>query len=149
MSMNEETLKRMKSRKDYYNERDVMQINSKVNKAKDSNVPFLNKKATFIYLYLSKNDIKKNYTYTLDSLTNLYRKEVENIATSKAKKQDYKFRKSFKSCEVVDIATIKSVIQYMYLVDNRQFEYYKNNKDNYLLHEVEYTSNLSTLADRK
>lgn len=148
--MTTQAKEKLNTRKDFYKNRDTLQMNSSILKAKDSDLPFLNKKALFVYNRLSSNDINKEFSYSLESLTNDYRKEVEKIATSKSKKpNEYKFRKSFKSSEVVDIATIKSVIQYFYIVNERLFEYYRNSKGNYLIREIGYTSNLATLKDRK
>lgn len=147
--LNNEQLEKLASRKAYY-DNDILQMNTSVYKAKNSNLPFLNKKAEFVYRRLMSNDIAKGYTYTFDSLTNDYRKEVETLAKAKAKNQDkYNFRKSFKSSEVVDVATIKAVIQYAYHSNNRLFEYYRNAKGNYLIKEVEFVSNLSTLKEHK
>lgn len=147
--MTKEQKNKMEVRKGYYSN-DVLQINSKVVKAKNSNLPFLNNKGLFLYNRLLQNDISKNFTYTLDSLTNDYRKEVEKKAVDNAKNKDkYNFRKSFKTSEVIDISTVKSVIQYIYVANNRLFEYYRNSKGNYLLREVDFISNLTELKDRK
>ena len=140
---------KLNARKSYYDDKDIMQINSTIYNAKGSNKPFLSNKQTWLYSYLMNNDIKKNYTYTLTSLSNDYRKNVKDTKEKEAKKQNYKFRKSFKSSELISINDLKAVIQYMYIVNGRLFEYYRNENNNYLLHEVECISNLVTCKDRK
>lgn len=150
MTLTNEQKKQRQTRKEFYLSNDVLQMNSSVNKAKNSDLPSLSKKANFICHVLLKNDIAKNYSYTLDSLSNEYRKESEKNAKDKAKNKDkFQFRKSFKSSEVVSIGDIKQAIQYIYIVNNRQFVYYRNDKGNYLIKEVEFVDNLATLKDRK
>ena len=150
MALTNEQKKQRQTRKEFYSNNDVLQINSSIVKAKNSDLPSLSKKADFICHILLKNDIAKNYSYTLDSLSNDYRKEVERLSKDKAKNKDkFKFRKSFKSSEVISIGDIKQAIQYIYIVDNRQFVYYRNDKGNYLIKEVEFVDNLATLKDRK
>ena len=143
--MSKEQKTRMSARKDYYNNSDVLQINSTIKKAKNSSLPFLNKKQQVLYVVLSKNEIDKNFTYTLDGLSNGYRKMITDEKTSNAKVKGYQFRKSFKSNEVFSISDLKSVMQYFYIVDKRCFEYYRNDKNNYILHEVEYKKDLAIL----
>ena len=140
-----EQTNRINARKDYYSSSDVLQMNSTVNHAKNSALPNLSKKCVWLYNRLAKNDIKSNYNYTLTSLSNDYRKEIATTKESNAKKQGYKFRKSFTSSEVFSVTDIKSVCQYFYHVNNRLFEFYRNDKGNYLLHEVEFKSNLSVI----
>lgn len=140
---------KLKARKDYYSSSDVMQFNSTVNSAKDSTTPYLNNKQIWLYNRLAKNVLSEKYNYTLESLSNDYRKEIKDTKEGKAKKEGYTFRKSFKSNEVFSIGDLKSVIQYFYHVNSRLFEYYRNDKGNYFIHEVEFKSNLSTLKIRK
>lgn len=141
---------KMATRKAYYNDSDILQINSTVKMAKDSTLPYLTKKTLFVVSYLLKNDTSKNFTYTLDSITNLYRVEVANVAKSKSKKpNEYNFRKSFKSNEVVTVNDLKSAIQYIYFNNKRLFEFYRNDKGNYLVREVSYVPCLSELKERK
>lgn len=150
MALTKEEKQKRTTRKEFYSSNDYLQMNSSVNKAKDSNLPSLSKKADFICHILLKNDIAKNYSYTLDSLSNDYRKEVERLSKDKAKNKDkFVFRKSFKSNEVVSIGDIKQAIQYIYFVNKRQFIYYRNDKGNYLVKEIEFVDNLATLKDRK
>lgn len=137
------------TRKEFYDNKDVMQMNSKVYNAKDSTTPFLTKKGIFLVNRLLSNDITKGYRYSLESLTNDYRKAIKDDKESKAKKQGYTFRKSFLSSEVIDITCLKSAIQYIYHENKRLFEYYRNDKGNYFIHEVEFTSNLSYKGIRK
>ena len=137
------------TRKEFYDNKDVMQMNSKVFNAKDSDKPFLTKKGVFLVNRLLSNDITKGYRYSLESLTNDYRKAIKDDKESKAKKQGYTFRKSFLSSEVIDIACLKSAIQFIYHENKRLFEYYRNDKGNYFVHEVEFTSNLSYKGIRK
>lgn len=139
----EEQTKRINARKAYYANSDVLQMNSTVNHAKNSTLPNLSKKCIWLYNRLAKNEIEKNFNYTLTSLSNDYRKEIATIKESNAKKQDYKFRASFTSSEVFSVTDIKSVCQYFYHANKRLFEFYRNDKGNYLLHEVEFKSNLS------
>ncbi len=136
---------RINARKDYYSNSDVLQMNSTVNHAKNSALPNLSKKCIWLYNRLAKNDIKSNFNYTLTSLSNDYRKEIATTKESNAKKQGYKFRKSFTSSEVFSVTDIKSVCQYFYHANSRLFEFYRNDKGNYLLHEVEFKSNLSVI----
>lgn len=143
-----DTLK-LKTRKDYYSNSDVMQFNSTVNSAKDSTTPYLNNKQIWLYNRLAKNVLSEKYNYTLESLSNDFRKEIKDTKESKAKKEGYTFRKSFKSNEVFSVGDLKSVIQYFYHVNSRLFEYYRNDKGNYFIHEIEFKSNLSTLKIRK
>ena len=150
MALSNEQKKQRQTRKEFYSSNDYLQMNSSINKAKNSDLPLLSKKSDFICHALLKNDMTKNYSYTLDSLSNEYRKEVERLSKDKAKNKDkFKFRKSFKSNEVVSIGDIKQAIQYIYIVNNRQFVYYRNDKGNYLIKEVEFIDNLATLKDRK
>lgn len=150
MALTNEQKKQRQTRKEFYSNNDVLQINSSIVKAKNSDLPSLSKKADFICHILLKNDIVKNYSYTLDSLSNDYRKEVESLLKDKAKNKDkFVFRKSFKSNEVISIGDIKQAIQYIYFVNKRQFIYYRNDKGNYLVKEVEFVDNLATLKDRK
>ena len=137
------------TRKEFYDNKDVMQMNSKVLNAKGSNQLFLTKKGIFLVNRLLSNDIGKGYRYSLESLTNDYRKEIKETKESKAKKQGYTFRKSFLSSEVIDIACLKSAIQFIYHENKRLFEYYRNDKGNYFVHEVDYTENLSYKGIRK
>ena len=140
---------KLKARKDYYASSDVMQMNSTVYNGKNSNVPYLNKKQTWLYTRLASNDIEKNWNYTLDSLSNDYRKTIKDSKESTAKAKNYKFRQSFKSNEIFSIGDLKAVIHYFYHVNSRLFEFYRNDKKNYLIHEVEFKSNLSTAKNRK
>jgi hypothetical protein len=150
MALSKEEKQKRATRKEFYTSNDYLQMNSNIVKAKDSNLPSLSKKADFICHVLLKNDMTKNYSYTLDSLSNEYRKEVERLSKDKAKNKDkFVFRKSFKSNEVVNIGDIKQAIQYIYLVNKRQFVYYRNDKGNYLIKEVAFIDNLATLKDRK
>lgn len=150
MALTNEQKKQRQTRKEFYTSNDYLQMNSGIVKAKNSNLPSLSKKADFICHILLKNDIAKNYSYTLDSLSNEYRKEVERLSKDKAKNKDkFKFRKSFKSSEVISISDIKQAIQYIYIVNSRQFIYYRNDKGNYLVKEIEFIDNLATLKDRK
>lgn len=150
MALTNEQKKQRQTRKEFYTNNDVLQINSSIVKAKNSDLPSLSKKANFVCHKLLQNDISKNYSYTLDSLSNEYRKETEKNVKDKAKNKDkFVFRKSFKSSEVVSIGDIKQAIQYIYIVNNRQFIYYRNDKGNYLIKEIEFVDNLATLKDRK
>lgn len=150
MALSKEEKQKRTTRKEFYSSNDYLQMNSSIVKAKNSNLPSLSKKADFICHILLKNDIAKNYSYTLDSLSNEYRKEVERLSKDKAKNKDkFQFRKSFKSNEIISIGDIKQAIQYLYFVNTRQFVYYRNDKGNYLVKEVEFVDNLATLKDRK
>lgn len=150
MALTNEQKKQRQTRKEFYTGNDVLQINSSIVKAKNSDLPSLSKKTNFVCHKLLQNDISKNYSYTLDSLSNEYRKEIEKNAKDKAKNKDkFIFRKSFKSSEIITIGDIKQAIQYIYIVNNRQFIYYRNDKGNYLVKEVEFIDNLATLKDRK
>ena len=137
------------TRKEFYADKDILQINSKVFNAKNSDKLFLTKKGVFLVNRLLSNDITKGYRYSLESLTNDYRKAIKDTKESKAKKSGYTFRKSFLSSEVIDITTLKSAIQYIYFENKRLFEYYRNDKGNYFVVEVEYTANLSYKGIRK
>lgn len=150
MALSKEEKQKRANRKEFYTSNDYLQMNSSVVKAKGSDLPSLSKKANFICHILLKNDIAKNYSYTLDSLSNEYRKEVEKTSKDKSKNKDkFVFRKSFKSSEVMGISDIKQAIQYIYIANSRQFVYYRNDKGNYLIKEVEFVENLATLKDRK
>ena len=149
MKMTEEKKTIMNTRKAEYTDKDILRMNSSVKKAKNSNLPYLAKKNVFLLNYLLKTRKEENYNYTLDSISNAYRKEIENKAVAKAKKENYKFRKSFNACELFNVNDVKSVIQYIYLTTDRQFEYYRNKKGNYLIHEVDKIENLTVLVDRK
>lgn len=140
-----EQTNRINARKEYYTTSDVLQMNSTVNHAKNSTLPNLSKKCIWLYNRLAKNDIKSNFNYTLTSLSNDYRKEIATTKESNAKKQGYKFRSSFTSSEVFSVTDIKSVCQYFYHANDRLFEFYRNAKGNYLLHEIEFKSNLSVV----
>lgn len=142
-------LDRIKTRKSYYMDNDFLMMNSSVTKAKNSNMPFMTKKNEWLYKYLLQNDINKNWNYTLDSISNLYRKEVKDTKEKTAKTSNYKFRKGFKTSEVFSINDLKSVIQYIYLVNKRMFVYYCNDKGNYNIKEIGYCENLTVLKDRK
>lgn len=135
----------LKTRREFYTDNDVLQFNSSVRKAKNSDLPFLNKKQLWCYNYLAKNDIKKNFNYTITSLSNDYRKVIKDTKENTSKVSGYKFRKSFKSNEVFSIGDIKSVMQYFYVANSRLWEFYRNDKNNYLLREVEFVSNLTHL----
>lgn len=140
-----EQTNRINARKEYYTKNDVLQMNSTVNHAKNSTLPNLSKKCIWLYNRLAKNEIEKKYNYTITSLSNDYRKEIATTKESKAKKEGYKFRQSFTSSEVFSVTDIKSVCQYFYHANKRLFEFYRNDKGNYLLHEVEFKSNLSVV----
>ena len=131
------------TKKEYYSNKDAMQLENKV--IKNNLYELRGKRQVFLYHFLSKNDISKNWNYTLDSLTNEYRKVLKKEKEEQAKKEGYKFRVSFKSNEVISILDIKQVILYLYHQNKRLFEYYKNDKNNYILHEVNYKDNLSIL----
>lgn len=135
----------LKTRKEFYADNDVLQFNSSVRKAKNSDLPFLNKKQLWCYNYLLKNDIKKNYRYSIEQLSNEYRKLIKDNSEKIAKKSDYKFRKSFKSGELITSNDLKSVCQYIYIVNHRYFEYYRNENKNYFLIEKQYKENLTHL----
>jgi len=137
------------TRKEFYADKDILQINSKVFNAKNSDKLFLTKKGVFLVNRLLSNDITKGYRYSLESLTNDYRKAIKDTKESNAKKSGYTFRKSFLSSEVIDITTLKSAIQFIYFENKRLFEYYRNDKGNYFVVEVEYTANLSYKGIRK
>lgn len=147
--MSPSDLEKLKTRKELYNSSDILQFNSSVIKAKDSDLPYLSNKQLWLYNYLSKNDIEKKYNYTITSLSNDYRKVIKDDKEKTSKKDGYKFRKSFKTSEVFSIGDIKSVMQYFYVANNRMWEYYRNDKGNYFLHEVEFIANITTLKDRK
>ena len=149
MKMTDEKKTIMNTRKAEYTNKDILRMNSYIKKAKNSNLPFLSKKNVFLLNYLLGRKKEDNYNYTLDSISNLYRKEIEDKAVAKAKKENYKFRKSFNACELFNINDIKNVIQYIYVTTDRQFEYYRNKKGNYLIHEVDKVENLALLVDRK
>ena len=136
---------KLNARKEYYSSNDVMQFNSTINRAKGSDLPFLNNKQKWLYTRLAKNDIKSNYTYTLDSLSNEYRNEVKSNKEKNAKVKNYQFRKSFKSSEIFSVSDLKSVMQYFYIANNRLFEYYRNEKNNYILREVQFLNSLASL----
>ena len=137
----------LKTRKEYYTSNDVLQFNSSVKCAKNSNVPFLNKKQKWCVSYLLKNDIKNNYRYSTEQLSNEYRKLIKDTCEKIAKKSDYKFRKSFKSGELITSNDLKTVCQYIYIVYKRYFEYYRSNNKNYFLIEKQYKENLTHLKD--
>lgn len=143
--LNEVGKKQLATRKELYNSNDIMQLNSSVKKAKNSELPFLNKKQLWLYTYLAKNDIEKKYNYTITSLSNDYRKEIKDTKEKNSKVSNYTFRKSFKSNEVFSIGDIKSIMQYFYIANRRLWEFYRNEKNNYLLHEVEFVENLTHL----
>ena len=143
--LSEVAKKQLATRKELYNSNDIMQLNSSVKKAKNSELPFLNKKQLWLYTYLAKNDIEKKYNYTITSLSNDYRKEIKDTKEKNSKVSNYTFRKSFKSNEVFSIGDIKSVMQYFYIANRRLWEFYRNDKNNYLLHEVEFIENLTRL----
>ena len=143
--LNEVAKKQLATRKELYNNNDIMQLNSSIKKAKNSELPFLNKKQLWLYTYLAKNDIGKKYNYTITSLSNDYRKEIKDTKEKNSKVSNYTFRKSFKSNEVFSIGDIKSVMQYFYIANRRLWEFYRNDKNNYLLHEVEFVENLTHL----
>ena len=149
MKMTDEKKAIMNARKAEYTEKDILRINSSIKKAKNSELPYLSKKNVFLLNYLLNTKKEDNYNYTLDSISNVYRKEIEDKAVAKAKKENYKFRKSFNACEIFNVNDIKSVIQYIYVTTDRQFEYYRNKKGNYLIHEVDRVDNLAMLVDRK
>ena len=149
MKMTEEKKTIMNARKAEYSEKDILRINASIKKAKNSDLPYLSKKNVFLLNYLLGTRKEDKFNYTLDSISNLYRKEIENKAVAKAKKENYKFRKSFNACELFNVNDIKSVIQYIYVTTDRQFEYYRNKKGNYLIHEVDRVENLTMLVDRK
>ena len=142
---NKVDLTKLATRKEYYSNNDVMQINSSVKTAKDSTLPFLNKKQTWLYTRLLQNDIKQNYTYSLETLSNEYRNEIKTTKEKNAKVKNYNFRKSFKSNEIFSVGDLKAVIQYSYFANSRLFEYYRNDKNHYLIREVEFKKSLSTL----
>lgn len=135
-------------RKNYYAGNDVLQFNSTVKNAKNSNVPYLNNKQIWLKNRLLSNELEKNYTYTLDSLSNDYRKVITEKAKQGKKTASYQFRKSFKSGEVISIGDIKAVCQFMYIVNKRHFEFYRNDKNNYVLHEIAYVEKLTELKIR-
>lgn len=147
--MSEVDKMRLNARKALYNDNDILQMNSSIVKAKNSDLPFLSKKQMWLYTYLSKNDIEKKYNYTITSLSNDYRKEVKENKEKTSKKENYTFRKSFKTSEVFSIGDIKSVMQYFYITNSRLWEFYRNDKGNYFLHEVEFIANIAKLKDRK
>ena len=149
MKMTEKKKTIMNTRKNEYANKDILRINSSVKKAKNSNLPFISKKNVFLLNYLLGTRKEDNYNYTLESISNVYRKEIEDKAVAKAKKENYKFRKSFNACELFSVNDIKSVIQYIYVTTDRQFEYYRNKKGNYLIHEVDRVENLTLLVDKK
>ena len=144
-SLSETVKLQLSTRKELYNNNDIMQLNSSIKKAKNSELPFLNKKQLWLYTYLAKNDIEKKYNYTITSLSNDYRKEIKDTKEKNSKVSNYTFRKSFKSNEVFSIGDIKSVMQYFYIANRRLWEFYRNDKNNYLLHEVEFVENLTHL----
>lgn len=147
MALSKEEKQKRTSRKEFYSSNDVLQMNSSIKKAKNSDLPSLSKKANFVCHILLKNDIAKGYSYTLDSLSNEYRRELEKNAKNKDKFV-FRKKKSFKSNEVISIGDIKQAIQYIY-INGRQFIYYRNDKGNYLIKEIEFVDNLTTLKDRK
>ena len=138
-------VKRM-ARADYY-DNDVMVMNSTVKNGKNTNVPFLNKKQAWLKNYLLQNEIEKNYSYTCDGLSNEYRKTLKETAEKSAKKENYKFRKNFKSGEVVNPTDCKAVMQFIYITEKRLFEFTRSQKGNYYLHEIEYRSDLLTFKN--
>lgn len=143
-----EQTKKINARKNYHSN-NVLEFKSSVTKAKGSDLPFLNKKQLWLYTRLLENDIKKNYIYTLDSLSNEYRKHLANEKISNAKKSDYKYKKSFSTSEKIQDSDFQAARNYIYFVNKRMFEMYQNEKDNYIIHEVEFIDNLITLKDRK
>lgn len=150
MSLSTEQKKQIQVRKEFYNSNDVLMMNSTVYKSKNSDLPFLNKKQSWLYTYLANNDIEKNYIYTLDGLSNEYRKHFENEKKSKAKNKDkFQFRKSFNASEKIQDSDFKAVKQYFYHANKRNFEMYRNDKGNYIIIEKSFIENLSTLKDRK
>ena len=136
-------------RREFYSDKDTMQMNSKVYNAKGSNQLFLTKKGKWLVTRLLSNDITKGYRYTLESLSNDYRKTIKDEKESNAKKQGYTFRKSFLSGEIIDVSTLKSAIQSLYHEHKRLFRYDRNDKGNYLIYEVEFVENLSYKGIRK
>lgn len=141
--LNEQQKTVIKTKKEYYSNKDVMQMENK--NIKNNIYELRGKRQLFLYHFLSKNDISKNWNYTLDSLTNEYRKVLKKEKEEQAKKEGYKFRTSFKSNEFIGIQDVKQVILYFYHQNKRLFEYYRNDKNNYILHEVKYIENLSIL----
>lgn len=142
-TMREETKIVVATKKDYYSNRDCMQLENKKVKGL---LELRGKKQIFIYEFLLQNS-SLDYNFSLDSLTNEYRKVVKRIAEGSAKKEGYTFRKSFKSKEVINLQDLKATIFYIYHINKRLFEYYRNAKGNYILHEVEYKENLSLLRE--
>ena len=140
---------KLNARKEFYSDNDTMEMNSTVKMAKNSNLPFLNKKQIWLVNRLLSNDITKGYIYTLDSLSNDYRKTIKDNKEKNAKKSNYVFRKHFKSNEVISIPDVKASIQYIYHSNNRLFEYKRNEKGNYYVKETEFIYNLSTLKANK
>ena len=132
----------LSTRKEYYNDNDILQMNSSVKNAKNSSLPFLSKKASVLMHMLLANDIKKDFRFSLDSLSNEYRNSIKTEKESNAKVKNYQFRKSFKTSEIFDVATLKQTIQYIYIVNKRLFEYERNEKGHYLIHEIPYREKL-------
>ena len=134
------------ARMSYYDD-DILVMNSTVKNGKNTNVPFLNKKQIWLKNRLLANVMEKNYVYTLESLSNDYRKELKANAEKTAKKQNYTFRKNFKTSDIFSPSDLKSVIQSIYIVERRLFEYRRNDKGNYYVIERSYVANLATFKN--
>ena len=139
----------LKARANHYNDKDTLRFKSSVKKASNSDLPFLNKKQLWLVSYLSKNDINKNYIYTLDGLSNEYRKTIKDSKEKKAKKSDYIFRKSFNLNEKISDSDFQSARTYIYISTKRLFEMDRNSKGNYIIIEKPFVENLVLLKDRK
>lgn len=139
----------LKARTNHYNDKDTLRFKPSVKKASNSNLPFLNKKQLWLVSYLSTNDINKNYIYTLDGLSNAYRKTIKDSKEKKAKKSDYVFRKSFNLNEKITDSDFQAARTYIYISTKRLFEMDRNSKGNYIIAEKSFVENLVLLKDRK
>ena len=134
------------ARMSYYND-DILVMNSTIKNGKNTNVPFLNKKQVWLKNRLLQNELVKGYIYTLESLSNDYRKEQKVNAEKSAKKADYKFRKNFRTSDIFSPTDLKSVIQNVYVTCERLFEYRRNDKGNYYIIERDFVENLATFKN--
>lgn len=140
---------RTDARKAFYSDKDVMQMASTVRTAKGENRPFMSKKARFVLSKLLEG--KKGYIYTLDSLSNDYRKSVAQKAMADYKGKDkdkYRFRRSFKSAEIISVSDLKQAVQTIYLMNKRLFVYERNEKASYVIREADYVESLVSLKRR-
>ena len=122
----------LKARHDYFTavngeKREVMYFESTIKIHKDRGFT-MSKKQWFIVKTLRQIDLRK-YTQSLETLTNLYFKDMRKKGT-------------FKSGDIINASDLKKAITYIYYNDDRLIEMYKNDKGNFLIHERDYEENL-------